>query len=241
MLFPRRPFKFVTIGIVVCIMSQYPEDSRVTRFPRSDDVRAVTGWQQPAKNGFTPNRPYQEELSVHHSTESQPPKRPMPPLPVEERLPKTSNSLGKRQATAFCKESSPWITNQKFAILGTSGTTYLSQRLTSSRDIVVIREHMISESVITQTLIPTSHMNVVKLKEAFVDNGLAYIVYEQMEISLPRLRSCVKLYNAEIATICKEVSLVLNILLLYTEKLLDFERAAVYSSDIARHLYWVSV
>lgn len=189
-------------------MSQFPRDSRCTIFPRSGEVQTVAQQEMNVEARVPPDHPHQNQ---RHSPKSVVENevasgKSFPLHSPQKRSSGKDDPGGKRQEITFCKTGSPWATYRRFVVLGTSGTTYLAQGSTVSPDIVVCREERISEIGMSRNLISTSHPNVVQLRDAFVDSNFVYMVYERMEISLPRLRSNAKLEKAHIATICKEVS-----------------------------------
>ncbi|KAJ5183279.1 hypothetical protein N7492_000895 [Penicillium capsulatum] len=188
-------------------MSELPTSYRGTVFPRGADFRTVAHREPPIESTSPPGQLVQ---NAEHITKplvwngTVPGSSSFFPSP-EKRSLEEDRHPGKRQEVTFCKTSSPWATYKRFVALGTSGTTYLAQGPASSLDIVVCREERISEAGMTRNLISTSHPNVVQLMDAFADFNIMFMVYERMEISLPRLRSSAQLEKVHIATICKEV------------------------------------
>ena len=188
-------------------MPQPPTDYRCTVFPRGADLLTITHRELPVESRSPSGQLVQNAEHIAKPLAwngTVPGSSSFFPSP-EKRFLEEDRHPGKRQEITFCKTSSPWATYKRFVALGTSRTTYLAQGPASSPDIVVCREERISEADMTRNLISTSHPNVVQLRDAFADFNIIYMVYERMEISLPRLRSSAQLEKVHIATIYKEV------------------------------------
>ncbi|GFF57581.1 hypothetical protein IFM46972_10842 [Aspergillus udagawae] len=119
--------------------------------------------------------------------------------------PETEVRDGKRVASPFCQEGSPWLKYHQFAALGTSGTTFLAAGPTmQSPRIVAVKEVKIFDLKLTQSLMRIVHQNIVALHEAWLSTGTVYLVYERMDITLDRLQQFHQFKEEHISTVCRE-------------------------------------
>ncbi|KAL2811823.1 hypothetical protein BDW59DRAFT_155438 [Aspergillus cavernicola] len=130
------------------------------------------------------------------------------PLQSQKRSSESQSGRGKRLTTSFCADSEPWKLYDKFANLGTSGTTYLALgplKSSTVAELVVVKEQRAADASATKVLTRIHHENVVSLVDAYLFSGKVFFVYERMDISLARLNACCDLKEEHIAAICREV------------------------------------
>lgn len=121
--------------------------------------------------------------------------------------PETEVRDGKRVASPFCQEGSPWPKYHQFATLGTSATTSLAVDPTGqSPRIVAVKEVKTFDLKLTQSLMRIVHQNIVALHEAWFSTGTVYLVYERMDITLDRLQQFHQFKEEHISTVCREAS-----------------------------------
>lgn len=188
-----------------------PEGRPCTLFPRSEDVPPQDGQIRPT-NQNTHDR-MRRSPTVDHNIDSttknkyKPDKRGNRDHISYKRPSDDDDTSNKRTAAQFCKERSPWASYKRFATLGPSETTFLAVGPHPTTTIVAIKEQRVSKTAPLRGIVSTSHVNVVKLQDAYYWSGTCFFVYDRMDISLEQLCVCNRIEDIHIATICREVGL----------------------------------
>ncbi|CEO59701.1 hypothetical protein PMG11_04368 [Penicillium brasilianum] len=185
----------------------FPESRPCTTFPRSENLRPPDKQINPGSQ--MQNVLGQPERSSDHSQNSdlnlrQSNKTDGDNHATYKRAADSDNARNKRHVTQFLKESSPWTSYKRFAALGPSETTLLAVAWNPITSIVAVKEHRVLDAKSLRELIPTSHVNIVKLKDAYYWSGRCFLGYERMHISLEQLCACNTIEDIHIATICRE-------------------------------------
>ncbi|GMG37753.1 unnamed protein product [Aspergillus oryzae] len=113
----------------------------------------------------------------------------------------------KESKTSFCKGFSPWIKYTAIKDIDGRGKLWLVQDKLTSRQIFTIKQQRLTDKTITNRLIKTSHVNLVNLQAAFLENHVISFVYDTTRISLAQLRKNMDLEEKYISYICREVSI----------------------------------
>ncbi|RAQ76853.1 hypothetical protein COH21_008696 [Aspergillus flavus] len=111
----------------------------------------------------------------------------------------------KESKTSFCKGFSPWIKYTAIKDIDGRGKLWLVQDKLTSRQIFTIKQQRLTDKTITNRLIKTSHVNLVNLQAAFLENHVISFVYDTTRISLAQLRKNMDLEEKYISYICREV------------------------------------
>jgi len=103
------------------------------------------------------------------------------------------------------QKCSPWGSYHRFMELEQAGPSTISHD--REHFLVAVKEKKYNGESTLDRLRSTSDHNVVDLVEIFHDDGIIYMAYECMEVSLRSLSSTSKgkLKHFEIAAVCKEV------------------------------------
>jgi hypothetical protein len=206
-----------------------PRFSSCTLFPGFEEGQDVTPTSkenspQEGQGASTP-----KEDSPRGVTPENKRRKLLCPVPVR------ASNLAK-PAKSFCQEADPGNDYERFTVEGDSETTFLAlgPRSVRSPGIVVLKRHG-NVGDLTTNLKPTSHANLLNLKDAYLHEGSLYLVYEYGDISLDQVHPSVPLGEEHISIICREVSDWQNSCL----KLFDWYRFCT-----ASHIFtmsWVSV
>ena len=167
-------------------------DRPVTRFPRSRDhgepfeVPASADRQQESPNRL--KRRYQ-----------------LPPrLPLDVDVPNVRH--GKRPRD-FCLEKSPWECYREILSENQAGPVVIAKGRSEDFPSVAIKHRQVSSHWDLRKLLKISHVNVVALLEAFVDDNQLFLIYDSVRVSLKKIHSSPygPYSEQEISTICKGV------------------------------------
>jgi hypothetical protein len=71
--------------------------------------------------------------------------------------------------------------------LGPSETIFLAIGWNPTPTIVAVKEERVSDTSSLRGIVPTSHVNIVKLKDAYYWSETCFLVYDRMHISLEHL------------------------------------------------------